>query len=135
MRAFRTLLAVRCGRGDPLKMVLVVRTDLGLKKGKIASQCAHAAVMCCMRAATGGKDARQQLDSWLAQGQPKIVLKVDGSEELHLLTHRATAAGVIAELVRDAGRTQVASGTETVLGLGPERSEVIDSLVGDLKLL
>ncbi|ETN66534.1 peptidyl-tRNA hydrolase 2, mitochondrial [Anopheles darlingi] len=134
MRAFRTLLAV-LGRDDPLKMVLVVRTDLGLKKGKIASQCAHAAVMCCMRAATAGSDTHRLLDSWLAQGQPKIVLRVDGSEELHLLTQRATAAGVIAEIVRDAGRTQVASGTETVLGLGPERSEVIDTLVGNLKLL
>ncbi|XP_035784627.1 probable peptidyl-tRNA hydrolase 2 [Anopheles albimanus] len=135
MRAFRALLATLGARGDPLKMVLVVRTDLGLKKGKIASQCAHAAVMCCMRAAAGGTDTRRQLDFWLAQGQPKIVLKVDGPEKLHLLTQRATAAGVLAEVVRDAGRTQVASGTETVLGLGPERSEVIDALVGDLKLL
>ncbi|XP_564060.3 uncharacterized protein LOC1271088 [Anopheles gambiae] len=124
--------------GAPMKMVLVVRSDLGLKKGKIASQCAHAAVLCCMRAASAGGDAAgrgKMLDAWLRQGQPKIVLRVDSLQELHLLTERAESSGVIAEIVRDAGRTQVASGTETVLGLGPARTEAIDSLVGHLKLL
>ncbi|XP_040169724.1 probable peptidyl-tRNA hydrolase 2 [Anopheles arabiensis] len=124
--------------GAPMKMVLVVRSDLGLKKGKIASQCAHAAVLCCMRAASAGGDAAgrgKMLDAWLRQGQPKIVLRVDSLQELHLLTERAESSGVIAEIVRDAGRTQVASGTETVLGLGPDRTEAIDSLVAHLKLL
>uniref|UniRef100_A0A182N365 peptidyl-tRNA hydrolase n=1 Tax=Anopheles dirus TaxID=7168 RepID=A0A182N365_9DIPT len=115
-------------------MVLVVRSDLGLKKGKIASQCAHAAVLCCMRATTGSVD-KAKLDAWLMQGQPKIVLRVDSLEAMHLVTERAEQAGVIAEIVRDAGRTQVASGTETVLGLGPDQSAAIDALVGHLKLL
>ncbi|XP_041782282.1 probable peptidyl-tRNA hydrolase 2 [Anopheles merus] len=95
--------------GAPMKMVLVVRSDLGLKKGKIASQCAHAAVLCCMRAASAGGDAAgrgKMLDAWLRQGQPKIVLRVDSLQELHLLTERAESSGVIAEIVRDAGRTQ-----------------------------
>lgn len=30
----------------PSKMVLVVRTDLKMGKGKIASQCCHAAILC-----------------------------------------------------------------------------------------
>uniref|UniRef100_A0A182PAY0 peptidyl-tRNA hydrolase n=1 Tax=Anopheles epiroticus TaxID=199890 RepID=A0A182PAY0_9DIPT len=124
--------ATGCG-GGPMKMVLVVRSDLGLKKGKIASQCAHAAVLCCMRA--GDAAGASKRDAWLWQGQPKIVLRVDSREELHLLAERAEAGGIVAEIVRDAGRTQVASGTETVLGLGPDRSEAIDSLVGHLKLL
>ncbi|XP_058130712.1 uncharacterized protein LOC131287712 [Anopheles ziemanni] len=131
MNLFRTLLAGLAG--GPMKMVLIVRSDLGLRKGKIASQCAHAAVLCSMRAIGGSGKAK--LDAWLMQGQPKIVLRVDSLEEVHLLTERATDAGVIAEVVRDAGRTQVASGTETVLGIGPDRSVVIDSLVGHLRLL
>lgn len=28
------------------KMVLIVRTDLKMGKGKIASQCSHAAILC-----------------------------------------------------------------------------------------
>uniref|UniRef100_A0A182LXF8 peptidyl-tRNA hydrolase n=1 Tax=Anopheles culicifacies TaxID=139723 RepID=A0A182LXF8_9DIPT len=107
-------------------MVLVVRSDLGLKKGKIASQCAHAAVLCCMRASNEAA-GKIKLDTWLMQGQPKIVLRIESLQEMHLLTERAEATGVIAEIVRDAGRTQVASGTETVVGLGPDRSEAIDS--------
>uniref|UniRef100_A0A182W2C2 peptidyl-tRNA hydrolase n=1 Tax=Anopheles minimus TaxID=112268 RepID=A0A182W2C2_9DIPT len=134
MNVFRTLFAAFTGGSSAMKMVLVVRSDLGLKKGKIASQCAHAAVLCCMRASNGAA-GKIKLDSWLMQGQPKIVLRVESLQEMHLLTERAEAIGVIAEIVRDAGRTQVASGTETVVGLGPDRSEAIDSLVGNLKLL
>ncbi|XP_035894100.1 probable peptidyl-tRNA hydrolase 2 [Anopheles stephensi] len=137
MNALRTLFAtVNGGAGSSaMKMVLVVRSDLGLKKGKIASQCAHAAVLCCMRAQAGGGPGRTKLDAWLMQGQPKIVLRVDSLQEMHSLMERAETIGVVAEIVRDAGRTQVASGTETVLGLGPDSREAIDSLVGNLKLL
>ena len=36
--------------GEPLKMVLVVRNDLKMGKGKIAAQCCHAAVHCVEKA-------------------------------------------------------------------------------------
>jgi PTH2 family peptidyl-tRNA hydrolase len=34
----------------------------------------------------------------------------------------------------DAGRTQIASGTRTVLALGPAPKDLIDSVAGHLKL-
>lgn len=45
------LTAIRAkGLGRNHKMVFVVRTDLGMGKGKIAAQCCHAAVMCYQKA-------------------------------------------------------------------------------------
>lgn len=38
------------GLGRNHKMVLVVRNDLGMGKGKMAAQCCHAAVMCYQKA-------------------------------------------------------------------------------------
>ncbi|XP_055532583.1 uncharacterized protein LOC129722822 [Wyeomyia smithii] len=132
MNLVKALLTSASSVDSSMKMVLIVRSDLGLRKGKIASQCAHAAVMCSMRSASVNEE---KLKCWLAQGQPKIVVKVDGLEELKQISTCALDRQVVAEMVRDAGRTQVPSGTETVLGIGPDRSAVIDSIAGHLKLL
>jgi hypothetical protein len=32
---------------EPLKMVMIVRTDLKMSSGKVAAQCVHAAVISC----------------------------------------------------------------------------------------
>lgn len=115
-----------------LKMVLVIRSDLKLTKGKIASQTAHAAVICFKKAL----DSNPKLATkWFGVGQPKIVLKVDSLVELENLNSLAKDSGVIASLVLDAGRTQISPGTATCLGLGPDYDEKIDALVKDLKLL
>ena len=37
--------------------------------------------------------------------------------------------------IRDAGRTQIAAGTRTVLGIGPAPVPLIDAVTGDLKLM
>lgn len=121
----------------PTKLALVVRSDLKMSKGKTAAQCAHAAVLCFQE--SQGNDnikTRDLLESWLAKGQPKIVLKVDGGyEDLQKLQQKASQQGIIAALVQDAGRTQLEAGTATVLGIGPDTVDNIDQLVGHLKLL
>ncbi|XP_037825224.1 peptidyl-tRNA hydrolase 2, mitochondrial [Lucilia sericata] len=121
----------------PTKLALIVRADLKMSKGKTAAQCAHAAVLCVQEAqSSNDKQAQQLLDSWLVKGQPKIVLKVDGGyDDLIQLQQKAAECGVVSALVQDAGRTQLAAGTATVLGIGPDTVERIDKLVGHLKLL
>lgn len=74
-------------------------------------------------------------DKWLKVGQPKIVLKVDSQSDLERLQKLARESGVTNTLVLDAGRTHIAPGTATCLGLGPDYDEKIDALVKDLKLL
>ena len=44
------------------------------------------------------------------------------------------AAGVVTALVRDAGNTQVASGSATVLGMGPAPTPIFAKLCSNLKL-
>ena len=46
----------------------------------------------------------------------------------------AQGFGVRTESVRDAGHTQVAPGTKTVLCVGPDKARKIDSITGHLKL-
>lgn len=121
----------------PTKLALVVRSDLKMSKGKTAAQCAHAAVLCFQESQVNDNiKTRALLESWLAKGQPKIVLKVDGGyEDLQKLQQKASQQGIIAALVQDAGRTQLEAGTATVLGIGPDTVDNIDQLVGHLKLL
>ena len=54
-----------------------------------------------------------------------------------MLTLQAQAAslGLCAQVVHDAGRTQIAAGSATVLGIGPGPKSVVDQVTGKLKLL
>jgi peptidyl-tRNA hydrolase, PTH2 family len=125
-RAWRCLYGVLMA----VKLTLVVRADLGMGRGKIAAQVAHAAVAAAL-ASAGSRD----FADWLAEGQPKVVLKVTSAEQLLDVAQRARAAGLPAELVRDAGRTQVSPGTVTCCAVGPADSARIDQVTADLALL
>ena len=61
------------------KMVLVVRTDLKMGKGKAAAQCSHAAVGAYKIAK---KNSPTILRAWERMGQPKIVTKVETEDDL-----------------------------------------------------
>ncbi|CAL8078111.1 unnamed protein product [Calicophoron daubneyi] len=117
---------------EKMKLVLVVRTDLNMGKGKIAAQCSHATLSCF-------EDAQQShpelLEAWEDQGQPKIVLKANSYEELELLSAQAESLGLVNCIIHDAGHTQVEPGTATVLGIGPGVASVIDQVSGHLKLM
>ncbi len=117
---------------EECKLVLVVRTDLGMTKGKMAAQCAHAALACYKALLSSSSSL---LHRWEATGQAKIALQVGGEEELQLLRAKAVSVGLCARVVRDAGRTQVASGSVTVLGVGPGPRGVVDGVTGGLRLL
>ena len=115
----------------PYKMVLVINMELKMGKGKIAAQCGHASVGCYKRAL---KMCPAGLRAWEMTGCAKIALKCPTEEEMHTIYDKALAKGLPMYLVEDAGRTQIAAGSRTVLGiLGP--TYVFDGLTSDLKLM
>ncbi|KAF1852214.1 peptidyl-tRNA hydrolase 2 mitochondrial precursor [Cucurbitaria berberidis CBS 394.84] len=122
------------GHPEECKLVLVVRTDLGMTKGKIGAQCGHATLACYkhfLRHAPNSTILRR----WEQMGQAKVALQIKSEEELETLQAQALSLGLVAHIIHDAGRTQIASGSATVLGIGPAPRGVIDQVTGHLKLL
>lgn len=74
------------------------------------------------------------LEQWEEGGQAKVVLKVETERELLELATMARNLGLITSLVCDAGRTQIAPGSKTVLGIGPGPVKTVDRVSGHLKL-
>ena len=112
-----------------MKQVIVVNETLKLPRGKLAAQVAHASVSAFIEADEAAKQ------TWVENGMPKVVLRVDNEAELLSLLDLASSRNIPACLVEDAGRTVVPAGTVTCLGLGPASANEIDGLTGDLKLL
>nr|XP_046162508.1 peptidyl-tRNA hydrolase 2, mitochondrial isoform X1 [Oncorhynchus gorbuscha] len=119
------------GEGGEFKMILVVRSDLKMGKGKVAAQCSHAAVSAYKQVQRRNPELLKQ---WEYCGQPKVVVKAPDEDSLiELLTH-AKEVGLPVSLIQDAGRTQIAPGSRTVLGVGPGAADLVDKVTGHLKL-
>lgn len=111
------------------KQVIVVRSDLKMSKGKLAAQVAHASL-----SATDKID-KKVLSAWKKEGQKKVILKVRGETELFELKAKCDSLKIPCSLTVDAGLTELAPGTATVLGIGPGRGEKINKVTGSLPLL
>lgn len=115
------------------KLVLVVRNDLGMSKGKIAAQCSHASVE-CYKASVEYKPRMAKI--WSVTGQKKVVVAIgNGEKGLTELSKVAKSYKVLSCIIHDAGATEVKSGTPTVIGIGPDSADVIDKITGHLKLI
>jgi len=114
-----------------MKMVLVVRNDLKMGKGKAAAQCCHATLSAYKQAR---RKCPEVLRSWECNGQPKVTVKCDTEDELMLLLTQARSLGLVSAVIADAGRTQIAPGSKTVLAVGPGPGVQVDQVTGALKL-
>ena len=115
-----------------IKQAIIIRSDLGMSKGKTAAQAAHASLMSYFEAE---KQDKQISREWLDTGEKKIVLKVSNEESLVKLYNAFKFKKVPCALVTDAGLTEIPPGSKTALGIGPWRSEEIDQFTRQLKLL
>jgi PTH2 family peptidyl-tRNA hydrolase len=130
-----------------IKMVIVVRKDLKMKKGKIAAQASHAALKVFFdRGETDFTDAvdncpamvirlTPEMKAWAEGIFKKICVSVKSEEELLELYEKAKAEDIPCSLVTDAGHT-VFNGvpTNTCIAIGPGDPEKVKALTGHLPL-
>jgi PTH2 family peptidyl-tRNA hydrolase len=114
------------------KVVIVTRTDLKLRPGKLAVQVAHASVICAVE---GRRKKPKWYNKWYNEGQKKVVVSASNLAELKTLERKADKLGLTTALVSDAGLTEVPAGTVTCLGIGPGPNSDIDKITGNLPLL
>eukprot|EP00816_Leptocylindrus_hargravesii_P001877 CAMPEP_0196813048 /NCGR_PEP_ID=MMETSP1362-20130617/33259_1 /TAXON_ID=163516 /ORGANISM="Leptocylindrus danicus, Strain CCMP1856" /LENGTH=157 /DNA_ID=CAMNT_0042189061 /DNA_START=110 /DNA_END=583 /DNA_ORIENTATION=+ len=119
-------------RDAPYKMILCVNKELKMGNGKIAAQCCHAAVGCYKSAM---KHCPRGLNAWELTGCAKVAVKVPLESELDEIMEQARDRGIPYYLVCDAGRTQIAAGSRTVLGLGPAPVAMFEGVTDHLKLM
>lgn len=113
-------------------MILVVRNDLKMGKGKIGAQCGHAAVGAYQKAV---QNAPHLVRRWEDSGCAKIAVKVESEAEMMGVLKAARERNLNTCLIRDAGRTQIEPNSKTVLAIGPAVCQQIDEVTGHLKLL
>ncbi|EKM75478.1 hypothetical protein AGABI1DRAFT_116320 [Agaricus bisporus var. burnettii JB137-S8] len=74
------------------------------------------------------------LRRWERAGQTKVALRCSSEDELLDLQAKAKSLRLCARSIRDAGRTQIAAGSRTVLGIaGPTR--LVNQVTSKLRLL
>ena len=124
-----------------IKQVIVMRHDLKMRRGKQIAQGAHASMsFICRRLQERGSvslaDFSEVERAWLTGAFAKVCCRVDSEEELMAIHDKAVAAGLEVHLITDSGKTEFHGvPTRTCLAIGPEETENIDAITGELQLL
>jgi PTH2 family peptidyl-tRNA hydrolase len=127
------------------KQVIVWRNDLKVRKGKIAAQCAHAA-MAFLTRNVEWRDSllwvqedhtqKDEIRHWLNNSFRKICVYVNSEEELVALHEKALQAGLVSHLITDNGTTEFNGvPTRTALAIGPHWDEKFEGITDKLPLL
>ena len=111
-----------------MKQVIVVRNDLRMSRGKLATQVAHASF-------SSSQLASKRTKKWEKEGQKKVILRAKDTKELMQLRDKCKKLKIPFSLITDAGLTELPCGTLTCLGIGPDEDSKIDKVTGSLPLL
>lgn len=132
-----------------VKQVILIRRDLGMRRGKEIAQGSHASIAFLTNAvhqklaAEDTGELSYPMSEYLTEAQrqwidgmfTKVTLQVHSEEELMSYHLKAIAAGVTSHIIQDSGRTEFGGvATYTTCAIGPDWSESIDKITGDLKL-
>lgn len=134
-------------------MMIVMRRDLKMRKGKIAAQAGHAcvdAILAALKREERFNDLEMSRDGmtlcntdkvptplsdWFVSGCTKVCVYVDSEEELLSISAEAEKRGIIAAVITDWGLTEFhGEHTKTCIALEPLPAEVADELTGKLPL-
>lgn len=130
-----------------IKQVIIIRRDLNMRTGKLAAQVAHASIQILLNRMSDEPmlnhtkrsimlRKNSPLHRWLDDKFTKIVLYVNSKEELLTLKDNAESIKLYTALITDSGKTEFHNKpTITALAIGPDYSEKIDKVTGDLPLL
>lgn len=116
---------------EPRKVVVCVREDLRMSAGKVAAQVGHAIHALCRDCPLG-----EALDAWEDEdnGSTIVCLAVPDMTDIIRIQEQATTLSIPTFPVYDAGRTEVESGTCTVMAVGPATNEELKPITGHLRL-
>lgn len=128
------------------KQVIVIRKDLKMRKGKIVSQGAHAAMKVFFdKGSIITNDAgtrvlciplTEDMEEWVDNIFTKIVCSVDSLEKLIELFDLARTLKIPCSLIQDAGLTEFGGvPTYTAIAIGPAKNEDVDRVTKGLPLL
>jgi len=122
-----------------VKQVIVVRKDLRLKRGKIASLAAHAAMQFIIDNNESERPDElqvklsQQEIQWLKSSSTKDIVGVDSHDALSSLVLRAELNGVNVYSVFDATRKPDEIPQLLCAAFGPDEEDQIAEIIGSLK--
>jgi PTH2 family peptidyl-tRNA hydrolase len=124
------------------KQVIVMRKDLGMRKGKMIAQGAHASLEVLTDRRTNVDEESftialtPAMHAWLTGRFTKVCVSVDSEEALDAVVTRARAANVPVALITDAGKTEFHGvPTKTCCAVGPAWTDEVDAITGELPLL
>jgi PTH2 family peptidyl-tRNA hydrolase len=123
------------------KQVIVMRKDLGMRKGKMIAQGAHASLRVLLERGEAQGDhyviaMTDPMKAWMTGRFTKVCVSVDSEAALDAVVARAKAAGVPCALIVDAGQTEFHGvPTKTCCAVGPAWVADVDAITGDLPLL
>lgn len=116
------------------KQIIVMRTDLNMRKGKMVAQGAHASLKVLLdNLSDWDWKAREE---WLAGSFTKVCVRASSEEALLEVYENALVSGLHASLIVDSGRTEFNGvPTKTCIAIGPEFPERLVGVTDHLKLL
>jgi peptidyl-tRNA hydrolase, PTH2 family len=126
---------------QPAKQVIVMRKDLGMRKGKMIAQGAHASLKVLLDHGRVGEheaviELTPAMAAWVGGRFTKVCVSVDSEAALDAVVERARAAGVPCAVIVDAGQTEFHGvPTKTCCAVGPGWIDEVDAITGALPLL